>query len=395
MLRYAFQTAVRPIRDQRGVALPLALLGLISVSLLVTTALVTSSTELAISNAHQDATQALYVAEGGLQTYVATNGPALMADTGAAFVYQPPSGDAAEEVTVTVSYLGQQIRQDQSLLRVFSVQATPVRGGGRRVSTLVKQIFPPANPLNTNITSALTLGGNLDVDGNSFTVNGRVTSNLCDGASVEAARIAVDSDINANNPSHMDNFLGKDGTKGWDAIERTSLTRDELARDVMGGKTLDELIELVPESHRWGPRYPLDGQVRTWDGVVDTLPGAEKVAVVDANGGTVLVEGGKGVLIVVNGNIEMKGDARFDGIIIVEGSFWLHGTPQVVGALVSLARDVENRIDLNTEAEIDGHVTVQYDRCQIDAAEDGFGQLAQPFLTPTVAGTFAWMEMTR
>jgi hypothetical protein len=395
MLRSALRTMVRPIRDQRGVALPLALLGLISVSLLVTTALVTSSTELAISNAHQDATQALYVAEGGLQAYVATSGPALMADTGAAFVYQPPSGDAAEGVTVVVSYLGQQTRQDQSLLRVFSVQATPVQGGGRSVSTLVKQIIPPPQPLTTNITSALTLGGDLDVDGNSFTVNGRVTSNLCNGASVDAARIAVDSDINANNDSHMNNFLGKDGTTGWAAIERTSLTRDELARDVMGGKTLDELIAMVPESHRWGPRFAGDGPVRTWDGVVDTLPAPEKVAVVDANGGTVLVEGGKGVLIVVNGNIEMKGSARFDGIIIVEGSFWLHGTPQVVGALVSLSRDVQNRIDLNTEAEIDGHVTVQYDKCQIDSAENGFGQLTQPFLTPTVAGTFAWLEMTR
>ena len=66
-----------PRLGERGVALPLALLGLVGVSLIVTTALLTSSTEYAISSAHQDATRALYIAEGGLQAYVAEYGSAL------------------------------------------------------------------------------------------------------------------------------------------------------------------------------------------------------------------------------------------------------------------------------------------------------------------------------
>lgn len=386
--------------DERGVALPLALLGLISVSLLVTTALVTSSTELAISSAHQDATADLYVAEGGLQAYVATRGPSLLEDVGAAFAYQPPSGGAEEEVEVSVSYLGQQqLPANAGLLRLFSVMATPA-GGGRSVSTLVKQIVPPPVPLETNITSALTLGGNLDIDGNSFTVTGRSTA--CGSPGVEAARIASTSEIDANNSAHMDNFEGVDAdgnaVTGWNAIERTDLTRDELARDVLGGSSLDDLVAQVPLSHRWGPRYSPEGEVRVWDGVLDTVPHLavdERVAVVDANGGTVEIRGGKGMVIIVNGNVEMKGDSRFDGIIITEGSFWLHGRPQVTGALISLAVDGENRIELAEEAEIDGHVTIQFDQCKVDAAREAFESLAQEMLTPTVEGTFAWIEVTR
>ena len=38
---------------------------------------------------------------------------------------------------------------------------------------MVMQNQPPPNTLNMNITSAITLGGDLDVNGNAFTVNGR------------------------------------------------------------------------------------------------------------------------------------------------------------------------------------------------------------------------------
>src|SRR5688500_17498727 len=98
---------VHTVRNERGVALPLALLGLVSVSLLVTTALVTSSTELAISGAHQDATAALYTAEGGLQAYVAQNGTTLQNDAGdAAFDYTPPGG--GPRVRLSVTHMGTQ-----------------------------------------------------------------------------------------------------------------------------------------------------------------------------------------------------------------------------------------------------------------------------------------------
>jgi hypothetical protein len=387
----------RSLRDERGVALPLALIGLVAVTLLVSTALITSSTELAISGAQQDATQALYVAEGGVQAYVAEQGVALAGVAGAApFSYTPPGAGAGATVQIGVVHLGNRMLADSSLLRQYSVTATPGAGVGRTVAAIVTQLLPKPIPMETNITSALTLGGNLDVDGNAFWVSGRSLDSSC-GAGVEAVRMSNESDIDVNNTNHMDNFVGTDddgnAVKGYAAIDQSELTRSELALDVMGGMTLDQLIARVPPENRWGPKYsPPSGPVREFDGWVSA---EEKVAVVDGDGGTVELEGGSGVIIIVNGNLEMAGNATFNGIIIVEGSFWLHGRPQVNGALISLSIDAENLIELDELAELDGNVTIQYDRCQINEAAQKFGEMAQGMGTPTVGSTHAWQEVIR
>jgi hypothetical protein len=392
------------VRDERGVALPLALLGLVSISLLVTAALVNSSTEVAISQAHRDAARALYVAEGGLQSYVAEFGPTLQVAAGRpTFEYRPPSGSAGERVNVTVAGMARQvIPATRELLRVYHVTSQPVQGGGRTVAALVKQVFPPPVPLGLDIQSALTLGSDLHVNGNAYIVSGKSTA--CGSGGVEAARMAQGAEVTVNNPNHIKNFTGVNDygqyVQGYAAIQNSGLSRADLAAEVLAGKTLDQLVAQLPPSKKWGPRFsPEGGPVRVFDGVVDTataLKPAEQVAVVDANGGSVELKGGRGLFIVVNGNLEMKGSAKFEGVILVEGSFWLHGNPQVVGALVSLAYDAENRIELIEENALgNGNVTVAYDRCKIQAAQDAFGQITQEDLTPTVQATLGWLEVAR
>jgi hypothetical protein len=387
---------VRALKDESGVALPLALIGLVAITLLVTTALVTSSTELAISNAHQGATESLYVAEGGVQAYVAEQGVGLAGVAGLAPFTYTPAGGAAGAVNISVVHLGNRLLADTSLLRLYTVQATPTTGAGRTVAAIVSQLLPPPMALETNITSALTLGGNLDVDGNAFWVSGRSLNSSC-GPGVEAVRMSDESDIDVNNSNHMNNFVGVDdagnNVSGYGAIDQSELTRAALALDVMGGLTLDQIIERTPPGNRWGPQFtPPGAPVRVFDGHVSALEG---IAVVDADGGTVELLGGTGVLIILNGNLEMQGNARFDGIIIVEGSFWLHGRPQVNGALISLSIDAENLIELDEMAELDGNITIQYDRCQINSAASKFGQMTQESLIPTVRSTHAWQEVVR
>lgn len=383
--------------DERGVALPLALLGLVSVSLLVTTALVTSSTEYAISAAHEDATSALYTAEGGLQAYVGQEGTVLQTAAGQpAFTYDPPG--AGQPVTLSVVHLGSHTRADLSIVRLFSIQSSSQTGGGRSVAAVATQIIPPPVALSTNITSALTIGGDLHVNGNAFSVSGRTTDAAC-GPGVEAVRKADSVEVTVNNSSMLDRFTGTDDAgndvSGDAAITSTTLTAAQLAQDVLGGKSLEELISSLPAANKWGPRYsPPGGTVRTFDGTVDA---AEAVAVVDADGGTVDLLGGTGLLIVVNGNMRMTGNARFDGIIIVEGAFTLSGTPDVVGALISLSYSASSEIDLEDDDNAigQGDVVVQYDRCQIDDAANKFGQLTQAGLTPTVQPTTSWLEVVR
>lgn len=379
---------------ERGIALPIALLGLVAVSLMVTTALLTSSTEVAIGTAHVDATRSLYTAEQGLNSWltnVATNSTNLTAGHA---TWRVPN--TTDDVQLTTVRLSQVTNTDQSVMRTFAITAEPMRNGaasGRAVVAMVKQ-FTPAPPIpNMNITSAITLGGDLDVNGNAFTVNGRFNGCGINGG-VDAVRSAFDSQITANNENHMDNFLGVNdagqNTEGRAAIDSTSLTRTELELDVLGGLTIEQLISSLPLSKKWGPRFGRP----TWDGVLDTVPTREDAAAVDANGGTVEVTGGAGMLIIVNGNVQLRGNTVFNGIIITEGNFTLSGTPSITGSLISLATTGQNAIDQDASAIANGHITVQFDRCRINSALQAFGRAATPS-TPLTSTTFSWFELVR
>lgn len=385
---------------RRGIALPVALVGLVAVSLLVTTALLTSNAEYAISAAQTQGARALYTAESGLQQFVGSLSaqPQLLVP-GSARVIDVQVGTAAAQtapVRITTDRLwfvdGGMAAQSKY---VYAVTAQPLdadgNARGRSVVALVEQTKEPPAPLNTNITSAITLGGDLDVNGNAFTVNGRYSGCGVNGG-VDAVQAAAGSLITANNQKHFDNFLGYENggnTSGQSAIDRTTLTRDQLARQVLGGMTLAQLVNVVPLNRKWGPRFNRPA----WNGYVADTAG---LAVVDANDGTVDVQGGGGVLIVVNGNIRMRGNTRFDGIIIVEGNFDLAGTPTVNGALISLAQnDGQNIINLDQSALGSGHITVQFNKCEIIAAQQKFQQQSispQPALRKTA---FAWSEVVR
>lgn len=389
---------------RRGIALPVALVGLVAVSLLVTTALLTSSAEFAISAAQTTGSRALYTAEGGMQEFVrtlATNPSLLVAgSTRTVNVQVGTTATQTAPVRITVNQMASGLAAPAgapagTTRLVYAVTAEPLDAAGnvrgRSVVAFIEQTRPPPPALTTNITSAITLGGDLDVNGNAFTVNGRYSGCGTSGG-VDAVRAASGSAITANNQNHMNNFLGYENggnTSGNNAIDRTSLSRDQLARDVLGGMTLQQLINVVPLHRKWGPRFNRPA----WSGYVADSAG---LAVVDANDGTVDVLGGGGVLIVVNGNMRMRGNSRFDGIIIVEGNFDLAGTPTVNGALISLAQnDGQNLINLDNSALASGHITVQFNKCEILEAQQKFGNQTA-VVTPTLSrSAFAWSEVVR
>lgn len=123
-------------RGEAGVALPLALVGLITITLLVSAALVTAVAEWAMSRALRDATEALYTAEGGLNAFLWERGweLAAVADT-ASYRFAPATGGG--EVDVRAVRLGEREMGAGSALQFFSVTAAPGAGGGRGVAALV------------------------------------------------------------------------------------------------------------------------------------------------------------------------------------------------------------------------------------------------------------------
>lgn len=393
--------------DRRGIALPVALLALVAVTLMVTTVMLTSGSEGALARAHSDATQSLYDAEAALQRYTidaATAGNALAAGTFTATV----PGNSGRTAQIRVVRLSQRTLPDASTLRTWSLTAEGIRPGfgaaGRAVTAMVLQRTPSSN-LNLNIQSAITLGGDLKVNGNAFTVNGAAAACRTDGG-VQAVQMSDSSQIDVSgNDNKWDNFSGWENghaTSGKLAVDSTSLTRAQLANQVLGNKTLASIVSLIGITKKWcssttaclyKTTSPTTGALvprPLWPGA---MPAGDSVAVVDGNGGSVEVTGGTGVLIITNGSLLMKGTDVFNGIIIVEGNFTLEGTPTVTGALISLAMNGQNQITQDQSAIAQGHVTVQFNQCAVNSAVQAFANQAAPSTVSSV--TFAWSEIIR
>jgi Tfp pilus assembly protein PilX len=402
---------VRPLRlDERGIALPLALMGLVVVTLLVTAALLSSSTEMATSQAHTDGAQGLYQAEAAVDRYVSAVAiaSARLQDSTGVRTYtlaDDDPGTTDPRVQLTTTTLSAVTAANGAVTRRFSIVSEPMRGNtarGRAVVAMVTQVTPPPLPFNTNVKSAIALGGDLDVNGNAFTISGRLqSSDTCASRGVDAVQKTSDSDITANNLNHMRNFIGTDtlgnSTSGNSAITTVAgASREQLAYAALGlaaGQTLDDLINALPPSKKFGPRFGTP--VSAFDGRVDWT---DKVAVVDGNGGAVELQGDSGVVIIVNGHVRMRGSSSFKGIIIVEGNFDLAGTPTVNGAIISLGiRETPegNIINLDTNAIGNGHVTVQFNKCSIRAAERAFRNASADGALPSTNAPFAWFELVR
>lgn len=128
-------------------ALPLVLVALVITSILVSAMLVTSSTELAISHAHRDATQALFRADTGLRSFVAAQDwNTFVVPTDPIPPYTPPGAPAEDAVRITVSRL---LSSPPSVPgpQIFSVLATPVEGGSDRTVGVLVETLPPTDPL--------------------------------------------------------------------------------------------------------------------------------------------------------------------------------------------------------------------------------------------------------
>lgn len=388
--------------DERGVALPLALLGLVGVSLLVTTALLTSSTEYAISSAHQDATKALYAAEGGLQAYIAEYGTALAPGVSGTFTYTPAGGSSGDAVKITPLHLGSQTLAGDSILRVFSLTASPASGGGRTVSAMLQQIIPPPEPLNLKITSAMAVAGDLNVNGNAFSVDGR--SRACGSGGVEALRYASDSEITFSGGAsrRVDNFHGTTDagvdTDGYDVMENSGLEHAALVSDVLEGTSIGAIASRVPTT-AWRHRATSPLYSDSWLADSALVSGTGGVAVVDAEGGSIRVGPGtyQGILIVVHGSVELSGNVTFNGIVLAEKNFAISGNVTVNGALISLAMDGTNVVTNSSDdsAVANGSVEVNYDKCKVDSALEDFAKGTPNPHTPILRASVAWMEVVR
>lgn len=394
--------------DRRGVALPLALVGLVVVSLLVTAALLTSSTELAISGAHQDATRALYASEAGIEGYVARLDSAFTAgNLTPPAIPSPFNVPGGGQVQITMTRL-QNLPSVGGLpgRDVYCITSTPVGNASRKVGAMLEVTLTPNN-LNLNIHGAGSFGGAVEVRGNA-TISGQQQN---------AALCADQSQVPAIETSGEGSFQVKGGSATLiGGTNKTTETRIQFQNRILGGYTADRIADMAqikfgsqfgkppfagrPNSEVNAKGTPLNwgcpGTMVTckpWVASMDTT--YYPTVAIDANGGTVDIQGthGQGILVVVNGNLKISGNFQYKGIIIVEGALDVTGTVDVTGAVIGLSTITVGKTSNDATSDLGGTLNITYDPCVNRKAVQSFNSAAA---VPRVAGpAYAWFEVVR
>ncbi len=399
--------------DRRGVALPLALVGLVVVSLLVTAALLTSSTELAISGAHQDATRALYASEAGIEGYVARLDSAFTAgNLTPPAIPSPFNVPGGGQVQITMTRL-QNLPSAGGVAgrEVYCITSTPVGNASRKVGAMLEVTLTPNN-LNLNINGAGSFGGAVEVRGNATISGQQQNAALCsDQSQVPAIETSKEGSFKVQGGSAT--LIGGTNT--------TTETKVQFQNRILGGYTPSQIANLAqikfgtrfgkpafagkPNSEvnakgtplNWGcPGTMLAGTSRPCLSSVASMDTTYYPTVaIDANGGTVDIQGdhGQGILVVVNGNLKISGNFRYKGIIIVEGALDVTGTVNVTGAVIGLSTITVGKTANDATSELGGTLNITYDPCVNRKAVQSFNSAAA---VPRVAGpAYAWFEVVR
>ena len=388
-------------RNSQGVALPVALLALVAVSIIVTSVLLSSVTEVSLSAAHKDATRGLFRAEGAIEAYVAQNQLAL--DTVTNRRYLPPGSSTQDSVLITVSRLAS-VRNPDSRFSgdtlnndtTFSIASTPIRGG-RQVVAMIDKVFRAVNmTVEGGLISGDTvrLAGNttvsdgsdspLGADGNAIcadTVGGKAIQ-TSPGATVgTSGNVTVVGEQEETPVARTDLVQSLFGTDLQSLIQRADIkfAAGQFGQDPITSDPQTKWPKVANKStpqntpYNWGcpadiylkdDKNPSLGTACIIDGDETHRP----IVAIDAGGGTVTanLSHGQGMLIIYNGNLKVAGNFTYKGVVLVEGNFDIFATgggasaPKIEGAVIGVGAG--SKID----NDVAGSPTIRYNRCAIN-----------------------------
>ena len=406
------------LADRRGVALPIALIGLVVISLLVTTALLTSGTEYAVSRAGGDASSALYSADAVVQKYVADNVGNLAEGV------DTVAGPDGRNHKVTVSDLG--LRRTAAAsgglsFKVFSVDAERT-GGGRGVVAMVRVPVELVN-FSTSIHAGASLGQDATIGGSIMISD---SSALCNQAGTDWAvqhaqgtTLTIHGQAASNIGNDTSTFAG---------------SRTDMANYILNGLNLNDLANQA--DIKWGYKFgksPFSGSPSgtstnpdlDWGCPREMITGCQAadtgkypIIAIDASNsdgsrGSVTINGdyGQGLLVILNGDLRLQGNFVFKGIVLVEGSTDIHGGSggtgsKIEGALLGFGNlnictsssssclDTGSSISDTGDTSISSGTVIDYNRCAITAVENAINLNKTIQKSPT-RPAFAWFEVVR
>jgi hypothetical protein len=349
-------------RAREGFALPAALLAMIVIGAIVTGGFYVSGQEHDVSVSIHQGTSAMFVADYGLEETLATRTTATVADPSSGTLWV--GGRRLGNYAVTVLHLGNRVYAVQSEGRVVRGDQEAVRRAGAFVRTTTA---------SAPYTSAMTVIGSLNREGNA-TISG---TDQCGSESTAPGVMALDQSL----ISGVTKGSGEPMITGSPAVgEDPTMSLDKL--NDFGDIDLAELISMATHQYSGNPAWPqhmapattTDASGNTicnrtvnlnW-GDPDATPGVcgNYYPIIHINSNARLDVGrGQGILI-VDGDLEVKGNFEFSGVVIVTGSFHMEGTGSKLNGTVI----VQGEGSVDTESGQSGNAKIQYNSCKVKEA---------------------------
>jgi Tfp pilus assembly protein PilX len=401
---------IERLRSRRGVALPLALTGLVVVSLLVTSAVLTSSTESAIAGAQQGSARSLYDAEGALNQRLRdmlTAGTGLSAGQVNVVL---PENQRTVRITTTVFRNVLNAAGDTRTITA-SLLAEPLNGAnqpfGRAVVAMVQQTAS-FNTMSLKVNEGAVVGTDLTVGGNSKVIDR--STQCADSVGGGAVMHAAGARVNESGSGEISGAIRSSANSGQafvnQILDGRSLTDFANLANIKFGAMFGQAA-FPTNAHpafnnantklRWG--CPASMGVTCSDTVQAKY---YPVVAIDAQGGAVDLQGdhGQGIIIVLNGSLQITGNFKFKGIMLIDGYIDMSGTggqtgSKIEGAVVAFGNNTNQRSRVD-ESETQGNAVISYNRCEVNAAQEAYNKMARnnpTYAFPTTA--FAWYELVR
>ncbi len=393
--------------NDKGAALPMAVFGLLILSLLATSALSSAGMELTMSRAHLEGVRGLYSADSAVETFVASRANATwVSDTPLSEVVSVgSSGDGPFEVQFTSLHRRSPHRLPDGGLEqveILGVLASPRDGWGRAAGALI-EASRAAVPVTLGIDAALTAGGPVSI---------------ADGAVVSGSPApGTECDIDDGTPAirHITGSLVTLAPGG--IVEGAMVESSDAASDViieaLAGWSIHELAGAAEIGfgplHGEGPIHSAPGQWSVHENlrwgcpatlVSDCVSEAATlfpVVAIDTDGIPVEISGGhgQGVLIVTGGDLHLSNGFRFAGIVIVEGRLNALDGVRLEGAVI-VAGDITESAPGTPATELSGTASIRFNRCAVSKGIESLTARSlegQPWSLSSP--TFSWFEIIR
>lgn len=343
---------------QGGFALLVSLIAIVGLTALATGGFLLANSERRVSTNHHDVVEAFYLANAGLNDYLANQkgtpppGPTAYG----------PYGYAAGSASVTVRQVSTAGGAGDAPIYVVESEGRydpndtgdPVTRTVRTVSLLDLAVLPTP-------PAAITSGGGARKNGASGLISGQ-------------DECGVDGDRPAIRVPEDEGFEGKD-----DALEGSDPPVDSVA----------DPFDFIPDGESWwnglrdGTTVPHDYTVDSDNNSFPDLEGESDMPVTYIDQDSYELgknESGKGLLI-VRGNATLKGNFEWDGMILVGGSLTDNGQGQVRGGVMTglnvLRGEDVSADDLADTDRLDGTKKYLFNSCIVDQVQSSSAILAE------------------